>query len=171
MTLNTAVLFSSARGDWTTPTELIARIDSFYGGDWLDPCPATPTFDALAGPWPTSAHIYLNPPYGRSIGTWVARALAESHQLGAELIMLLPARTDTRWFQPLFSRADAICWIAGRLKFGGQSNSAPFPSALVYLGPRAEAFRAQFRHYGHVTLTPCDGPAGRAKGAAAHDPS
>ena len=46
--------------------------------------------------------------------------------------MLLPARTDTRWFHEyIYGRADEIRFLRGRLKFGGAKNSAPFPSMVV----------------------------------------
>jgi hypothetical protein len=74
------------------PRILIEHIDHFYGGDWLDPCPLDPAFDALREPWPAAHHIFVKMPYGREIGRWVARALAEGEGLGADLILLLPAR-------------------------------------------------------------------------------
>lgn len=53
--------------------------------------------------------------------------------------MLLPARTDTRWFHDYIynnQRAE-IRFIKGRLKFGGSKNSAPFPSMVVVFRPKA----------------------------------
>jgi hypothetical protein len=50
----------------------------------------------------------------------------------ALVVMLLPARTDTRWWHDyVIPYASEIRFIRGRLKFGGAKNSAPFPSALV----------------------------------------
>lgn len=45
--------------------------------------------------------------------------------------MLLPARTDTRWFHDYIYNRSEIRFIKGRLKFGGSRNSAPFPSMVV----------------------------------------
>lgn len=46
--------------------------------------------------------------------------------------MLIPARTDTRYFHDfIYHQATEIRFIKGRLKFGGQNNSAPFPSMVV----------------------------------------
>jgi site-specific DNA-methyltransferase (adenine-specific) len=45
--------------------------------------------------------------------------------------MLLPARTDTRWFHDYIYGKSEIRFIKGRLKFGGSKNSAPFPSMVV----------------------------------------
>ena len=69
----------------------------------------------------------MNPPYGREIGKWVKKAY-ESKSL---VVALLPARTDTKWFHEFIYGKAEIRFIKGRLKFGGSSNSAPFPSMLV----------------------------------------
>nr|DAX88962.1 MAG TPA: DNA N-6-adenine-methyltransferase [Caudoviricetes sp.] len=45
--------------------------------------------------------------------------------------MLLPARTDTRWFHDFIYQKSEIRFIKGRLKFGDGRNSAPFPSMIV----------------------------------------
>ena len=45
--------------------------------------------------------------------------------------MLLPARTDTKWFHEFILGKADIRFIKGRLKFGGSKNSAPFPSMIV----------------------------------------
>jgi hypothetical protein len=87
----------------------------------------------------------VNPPYGRVIGSWVGKALTDPVD---ELVLLVPARTDARWFVPLFEHA--ICFLRGRLRFSGSLSNAPFPSALVYRGPRQEAFVGAFRHRGAI---------------------
>lgn len=45
--------------------------------------------------------------------------------------MLLPARTDTKWFHEWVLPYAEIYFIKGRLKFGDSKNSAPFPSMIV----------------------------------------
>lgn len=47
------------------------------------------------------------------------------------ICMLIPARTDTKYFhQYIYGKAE-IRFIQGRLKFGNSKNAAPFPSMLV----------------------------------------
>jgi hypothetical protein len=41
-------------------------------------------------------------------------------------------------------------WLHGRLVFVGNENSAPFPSAVVYLGANPERFYWAFRPFGRV---------------------
>ena len=73
---------------------------------------------------------FCNPPYGREIGLWVKKAYEESEK-GQLVVMLLPARTDTKWFHDYILGKAEIRFVRGRLKFGDSTNSAPFPSMVV----------------------------------------
>jgi len=131
-------LFSSATAEWETPTWLFEALDARFQFT-LDPCCTsanakcaryfTRAEDGLAQSW--SGHrVFMNPPYGREIAKWVAKARLES-EAGCTVVGLLPARTDARWWhQNVMSYAD-VHFIAGRLKFGNAENSAPFPSAIA----------------------------------------
>ena len=72
--------------------------------------------------------VWCNPPYGREIGRWVQKGYEEAEN--AVVVMLLPARTDTRWFHD-YCMKGKITFLRGRLKFGGSKNAAPFPSMVV----------------------------------------
>lgn len=134
-------LFSSATGDWSTPQEVYDWLDAEYGPFTLDPCASStnakcPTFftvveDGLAQKW--EGRVFVNPPYGRGIGEWIAKCY-QSAQEGALVVALLPSRTDTAWWHDYVMKADQIRFLRGRLKFGGSSNSAPFPSVVVVWG-------------------------------------
>lgn len=50
---------------------------------------------------------------------------------GGCVVMLLPARTDTKWFHDYIYNQAEIRFVRGRLKFGESQNSAPFPSMVV----------------------------------------
>lgn len=90
--------------------------------------------------WHQFHTVYCNPPYGKQIERWVAKAAEESRK-GAVVVMLLPARTDTRWFhEHCYNRQDVeIRFIKGRIKYrlGDKSAPAPFPSMLVIFGARS----------------------------------
>ncbi len=129
-------LYSSATPEWETPQVFFDALDREFGFT-LDVC-ATPenakclTFftsemDGLKKKWVGSC--WMNPPYGREIGKWVRKAY-ESSREGATVVCLVPARTDTAWFQDFCMKGE-LRFIRGRLKFGGSKNSAPFPSAVV----------------------------------------
>jgi DNA N-6-adenine-methyltransferase (Dam) len=111
----------------------------------------TPVQDGLSKPWTHAGLVYVNPPYGRHKGQrcreWVSKAITEARD-GAEIVMLLPARTDTAWMQAAMYEASALCFIAGRLVFVGQDQGAPFPSALLYYGSRQGLFRDVCRDLG-----------------------
>ena len=120
------VVFSSASDHWSTPTDTYQALDAEFGfAD--DPCPLHSSADGLTRPWLSPA--FVNPPYS-DIASWMAKAHAE-WLLGKSAVLLVPSRTDTRWWHEYAMRASEIRFLRGRLKFGGQKNSAPFPSCLV----------------------------------------
>ena len=75
----------------------------------------------------------MNPPYGREIGKWTYKA-RESAKAGAIVVCLLPARTDTQWWAEDVMEATELCFIRGRLKFGGANTGALFPSVIAVFG-------------------------------------
>lgn len=79
-------------------------------------------------------YIWLNPPYGRNIGAWMAKA-KRTAQLGCPVVCLVHARTDTKWFHAYcYKQHDVrveMRFIKGRVKFVGAQSSAPFPSVLI----------------------------------------
>lgn len=86
--------------------------------------------------------MFCNPSYGRKIGKWVQKAYQES-QKGIPVVLLIPARTDTRYFHDYIYGKAEIRFIRGRLRFtddsGNASDPAPFPSMLViYNGEKAK---------------------------------
>lgn len=135
-----SVHFSSATGEWETPQALFDELAWLVGGFTLDPCATaqnakcdrffTKVENGLAQRW--EGKVFVNPPYGRDIGRWVRKAYEESLK-GALVVCLLPARTDTRWWQD-YARRGHVCFLRGRLKFGQAKNAAPFPSAIVIFG-------------------------------------
>ena len=139
--MNTELMFSSKTDLWETPKDLFDKLNKEFHFA-LDVC-ATPENakceefytkeqDGLKQPW--KGTVWCNPPYGRQIGEWVRRAFLASLS-GNTVVMLLPARTDTRWFHEYIYGKAEIRFIRGRLKFGGSKNSAPFPSMVVVFMP------------------------------------
>ena len=60
------------------------------------------------------------------------------------MVMLVPARTDTRWWHEYVKpyAAEIVC-LRGRLRFGNSIHPAPFPSAVVVFRP-AKLYRCQW---------------------------
>lgn len=153
------VLMSSKRDDWRTP-ECVLELVRKLGPIALDPCtwPGNPTGatefftadeDGLGRSWETvpPGLVFVNPPYGRAIVRWINKCAAEAGE-GAEIVALVPARPDTRWWKMVTYTASAVCFWRGRMVFQGAEHAAPFPSAIIYWGRNVERFRETFRHHG-----------------------
>lgn len=126
-------------------------------------------FDGLRSSW-RARTVWLNPPFTmekrdangalvlsdrtdkpireRVIGQWVTRwRKAITDQEVTEAAMLLvPARTDTEWFRPLFGLP--MCFVNGRLRFSEAKAGAPFPTVIAYYGKRLEWFYMLFEDIG-----------------------
>lgn len=136
------VMFSSATNEWATPQEFFNKLDGEFHFT-LDPCADeenhktgkyfTKKQNGLEQSW-AGETVFCNPPYGRNIDKWI-RKCAEEAGKGAVVVMLIPARTDTKWFHELIFPYAEIRFVRGRLKFGDGKNSAPFPSMVVVFTP------------------------------------
>lgn len=136
-------LFSSETGEWETPQHLFDELNAEFGFT-LDPCATqsnakcerfyTREDDGLAQSW-AGETVFVNPPYGKEIGKWVEKANVAARVHGATVVMLIPSRTDTKWWHEWVMKANYIWFKKGRLRFGGSKNSAPFPSAIVVFLP------------------------------------
>lgn len=127
----TSIHFSSQRLDWQTPDAVIKELQEEFGQKYFDPCPHSPLQNGLFMDWLKGKFWnFVNPPYGREIPKWCKKAYEESLK-GCLVVMLIPSRTDTRWWHNYIMKADEIRFIKGRLKFKGAKNSAPFPSCIV----------------------------------------
>ena len=74
--------------------------------------------------------VFCNPPYSQ-IAKWVQKCYEESIKPGTVVVLLIPARTDTKYFHDYILHRSEIRFIKGRLKFGGGKYNAPFPSMVV----------------------------------------
>lgn len=156
--MNSALMFSKASDEWSTPQTLFDALDrefSFYfdaaataenskcQGCYFGPDnQAYP--DALAVDWAgwlPGACVWLNPPYSKC-REFIAKA-AEEARKGCTVVCLVPSRTDTRWWHEHVWCAEKhqprqgvqVRFIKGRLKFGGATAGAPFPSVVIVFRP------------------------------------
>jgi len=95
---------------------------------YFDPCPYMSVFDGLEIEW--GEKNFVNPPYSK-IKEFVDKAI-EEHKNHREVVLLIPARTDTQYFKKLVNYGCDITFVTGRLHFNN-SNSAPFPSCYIRL--------------------------------------
>ncbi|MDF9748654.1 DNA N-6-adenine-methyltransferase [Arthrobacter sp. ES3-54] len=153
-----AGLFTSTTDDWPTPLDLFDTLDEEFNFT-LDPCASAanakcPNFytqddDGLAQEWVGS--VFMNPPYGREIGKWVAKAY-EAAESGATVVCLIPSRTDTKYWHDYVMKASEVRFIRSRLHFDNPSHqerkasgaatahNAPFPSAVIVFKGASSGF-------------------------------
>tara|TARA_E500000331_G_scaffold340017_1_gene370898 strand:+ start:8983 stop:9459 length:477 start_codon:yes stop_codon:yes gene_type:complete len=134
------VMFSSKTGDWATPQDFFDKLNWRYGPFDLDPCASTHNTkcanfyteieDGLSKDW-TGHTVFVNPPYGRGIEKWIEKAYNTAKNENSRVVMLIPARTDTKYWHSYVMKAAEVHFVKGRLKFGAAKNCAPFPSAVI----------------------------------------
>lgn len=159
--MNSALMFSKASDEWSTPQEFFDRLHlefgfgvdaaasienrkcvNYYGPDHPLALMNPKLTDALGMDWSAAGvNHWCNPPYSLC-REFVAKA-ADERLRGVLTVMLIPSRTDTRYFhEHLWNVAQhatrpgiELRFVKGRLKFGGQANCAPFPSMVVVFRP------------------------------------
>ena len=105
--------------DWLTPPEWLTKLGPFD----LDPCcphgmpwhtagrMVSLPEDGLAIDW--YGRVWLNPPFGNQAWPWVQKLARHGNG-----IALIPARTETvGFYQSVWYRADAVCFVKGRPHF------------------------------------------------------
>ena len=132
-------LYSSKNEVWETPQYFYDELNKEFDFN-LDPCALpenakcakyfTPEDDGLKQDW-GGYNVFCNPPYGRNIIQWCKKCYEESKKPNTVVVMLVHARTDTKWFHEWVYGKAELRFVRGRLKFGGSKNSAPFPSMVV----------------------------------------
>ena len=136
--MKTETLFSSKNDEWTTPADVYERLNDEFEFN-LDPCATdenhkcilyyTKEQDGLKMSW-GGCRVFCNPPYSE-ISRWVEKCYREGCKDNTIVVMLIPARTDTRYFHDYILHRSEIRFIKGRLKYGDAQNNSPFPSMVV----------------------------------------
>lgn len=124
--------------EWTTPRGLFESLDREFHFT-LDPCCTHDNYlcdkyyteeeDGLEQSWGGET-VFCNPPYSEA-ARWVEKAFYESRADNTTVVMLLPSRTDTRYFHDFILHRSEIRFVAGRLRFGNSKSNAPFSSMIV----------------------------------------
>jgi site-specific DNA-methyltransferase (adenine-specific) len=133
---------------WATPPEVFDPLHAEFAFT-LDPCARPETAkvpryyteadDGLARSW-QGERVFMNPPYGREIATWTAKAAAEA--AGSALVVgLVPASTDLEWWhRDVLATEAELRFIRGRVRFldldGRRWANAMMPSVVVVWRPR-----------------------------------
>jgi site-specific DNA-methyltransferase (adenine-specific) len=135
---NLKACFSSKSDEWSTPQNVFNELDKEFHFT-LDPCATddnhkcdkyfTLENDGLSENW-GGYRVFCNPPYSE-IDKWVEKAYRETRNDNTLVVLLIPSRTDTRYFHNYIYQRAEIRFVKGRLKFGDGKGSAPFPSMIV----------------------------------------
>ena len=105
--------------------------EAFMKNDFTDPCPLHCKENNLDNFY-CQEKLFINPPFSQ-LSKWVEKSIEwASH--GCEVWLLMPSRTDTKYFKKLADFRCFIWFFTGRLHFNDSKNSAPFPTMLVRLG-------------------------------------
>jgi phage N-6-adenine-methyltransferase len=139
--------------DWETPPALFASLDDEFHFT-LDPCAKPDTAkcaryfteadNGLEQSW-AGETVFMNPPYGREIYDWTAKARSEAAN-GATVVGLLPASTDLEWWHRDVLGAEAeVRYLRGRVRFlqGERWVSGMFPSVVVIWRPDGQQHGTQ----------------------------
>ncbi|HBB81960.1 MAG TPA: adenine methyltransferase [Sulfitobacter sp.] len=132
--------------EWYTPKYIFDALGETFNLDVASPpegprhVPANSFYSekSLEREW--VGFVWMNPPFGhqKQKRQWLAKFF--EHGQG---IALVPDRTSAPWFQEFAPRADAICWVAPKIKFerpdGTRGDSPGTGTALLAAGPRAAA--------------------------------
>ena len=137
----TSGMMTSSTPEWATPQKFFDELNEEFCFT-LDPCCThdnakcekhyTKEEDGLSQNWGGQI-VFCNPPYGRELPKWVKKCYEESRH--AVVVMLIPARTDTRWFHDYIYHKAEIRFVKGRLRFGNATQNAPFPCMIVVFRP------------------------------------
>lgn len=134
--------FDSIKQDWNTPKSLFEKLNTEFRFDWdisastdnaLCKQYYTKETDGLKQNW--TGLCWCNPPYGdksSKMVDWIKKAYNDT-QIDPNLtvVMLIPARTNTRWFHQYCMKAAEVRFICGRPKFGNSTHGLPQPLVLV----------------------------------------
>lgn len=158
--MNRKLMFSNINNAWCTPQDFFNKLNAEFQFT-LDPCATarsakckkffTAVDDGLIQDW-GGHQCFVNPPYGRQIGKWVKKCYDESKKSDTVVVLLIPARTDTRYFHDWILGKAEIRFIKGRLTFWDMDGEkflksdfkgmtpAPFPSmVIIFRGERDTA--------------------------------
>ena len=146
---------SSKSHEWPTPADFYAALHAEFGFV-LDVCATTTNAktaahyaldhpdktrrDGLAGDWAAEAAelggaVWMNPPYGRGIAAWMAKALPPPRQVRRWWPWSRRAPTPAGGADHVLATGAEVCQVRGRLTFGDAVNTAAFASVVVIYRP------------------------------------
>jgi ParB family chromosome partitioning protein len=156
---------NSGENEWYTPERFIEAARLTMGHISLDPASSeranktvkagviyTIDDDGLAQDW--FGNVWMNPPYAQPLMTQFAEKLISDLPSINNAIVLVNNATETKWFQAMARKANAICFPETRIKFidkeGKESGSPLQGQTFLYFGVDRENFIENFSQFGFV---------------------
>ena len=140
--------FSSKTDQWATPQHIYDNIIQMVGVNPQWDLAAdenntkcvnyiTEQQDSLQTKWPADEICWINPPYGNMLKKFAKKCVEEMESSAppSKVIWLIPARTDTVWFNLLANhpKCSKVMFLKGRVKFGDGKADAPFPTVVIVM--------------------------------------
>ena len=134
--------------DRRTPKALFNELNDEFHFE-LDPCTSdekegwlgTPYYftreqDGLAQDWTKYKSIFINPPFNQ-MPKWVDKSIETCTKSDTTIVMLVPAKTETRWFHQLLNASclKEIRFTERRVTFDGHENPFIIGILLIVLTP------------------------------------
>lgn len=151
--------------EWYTPAEYVEAARKLMGGIDLDPASSdaaqktirakhyfTQNDNGLEKEW--TGRVWLNPPYGDTIGPFVSRLVeAVKSKSVTEAVLLTHNSCDTGWWHEAVAASAAVLFTRGRINFqrsDGFTASPPLGQSFFYFGKRPKSFATRFSEFGYV---------------------
>jgi len=129
-------------GDWGTPLWLFAMLDEEFEFTLDAAASATNALcekfytkeqDALAQSWEGES-VFINPPFfAKDLNAFVRKAYVESRARNTIVVMIVPAKTDQRWWHEYAIRTQ-VAFVKGRVTFAGALHAFPKPVVVLVFG-------------------------------------
>lgn len=159
MSANDRTGVGAGSAEWGTPPDLFKRLSVRFGGFDYDPFASHENFkasvystvagtfafdgsevaqlsddDGLTREW-AGRRVFMNPPYSRGLIEQCIEKAFESRYNADIIVALLPAATETRWFQRHILTACHIDWLPRRVHYidpaTGQPGGSPPSGAVI----------------------------------------
>lgn len=126
--MNKGACFSHNTDDWRTPSDLYHL---YIDAGFIDCFPYKADYDEFKRIY-ICQRLFVNPPYSKLkfLPGWIKNQIEH----GCSVVLLIPARTDTKYFHELLELEPEIEFIKGRLHFNDSKYGAPFPSLILKFG-------------------------------------
>ena len=125
--MNIIASLSHKSDEWATPRSLY---EAFIEKGYIDPCPLGCKQNALEKNY-KNERLFVNPPFSKleEFSLWII----EQAKQGCDIYLLMPTRTDTRYFKAIFEYGiDELIFIHKRLRYN-DLKPAPFNSMVLHI--------------------------------------